>query len=135
MEVKIKNDKLVINFDSSFDDVIEFLGAKRGIINTNITKKYSEYDIYISYTIAYYELDLEHTYSKEEVKMLVDTNKIVLLDSKPYMVSDDEIDTDKSFSTLKEYDYKNKENNSENNNKLVLKMLNKYKNDICCKKR
>lgn len=135
MEVKIKNDKLVISFDSSFDDVIEFLGAKRGRINTNITKIYSGYITYMSYTIAYYELDLKHTYTKEEVKMLVDTNKIVLLDSKPYMMSDGILDADKSFSTLKEYDYNNKENNSENNNKLVLEMLNKYKNDISCKKR
>ncbi len=135
MELKIKSDKLVINFDSGFDDVIEFLGAKRGRINTNITKMYSGYITYMSYTIAYYELDLEHTYTKEEVKMLVNTNKIVLLDSNPYMVSDCVLDTDKSFSTLKEYDYNNKENNSENNNKLVLEMLNKYKNDISCKKR
>lgn len=136
MEVKVKNNNLIINFDNNFNDVLEFLGSKIGRINTNIGSIYYGYITYMSYVIAYYELDLNHFYTKEEVKMLVDTNKIVLLDSKPYMVLDSgEIDTDKSFTTLKEYDFKNKENNSENNNKLVLEMLNKYKMDNIFKKR
>lgn len=136
MEVKIKNNNINIIFNSNYSDVTEFLGSKKGRINTNIGSIYCGYITYMSYVIAYYELDLEHTYTKEEVKMLVDTNKIVLLESKPYMVLDSGIiDTDKSFTTLKEYDFNNKENNSENNNKLVCDMLKEYKLDISCKKR
>lgn len=116
-----------VRFDDDYKDVVKFMSAKKGTIFTNIPCYYNGVWTYLSYDIAYYELDLEHTYLKEEIKMLVKSGKIVLLTSKPYISVDYQESFDKEINeqldTIENYDYSNLNNNILESNYLVMSML------------
>lgn len=133
MKVKKHNNNIKISFEKDFSDVIEHLGARKGMIYTTIPGFKDGIYTNLSYVIAYYELDLNHVYSSLELDMLVKSGKIILLSSSPYMCVDEKDIpfedlkySDNGLTTLQEYNYKNKNKNSDANNKLVLEMLKKY---------
>ena len=70
MQVKINNEDVIVSFEKDFSDVIEFLGAKKGVIRTTVPFLYNGGWTNLLYEIAYYELDLEHIYTTYELDML-----------------------------------------------------------------
>lgn len=137
MQVKIDKQDVIVSFEKDFSDVIDFLGAKKGMINTTVPFLYNGTWTYLLYEIAYYELDLEHTYTTYELDTLVKTGKVVLLSSKPYFCTKETDDTKKeneyaelNLTTLKEYNSYMIGRNSEVNNTLVLDMLKKYNEEL-----
>ena len=137
MQVKIDKQDVIVSFEKDFSDVIDFLGAKKGMINTTVPYLYNGTWTYLLYEIAYYELDLEHTYTTYELDTLVKTGKVVLLSSRPYFCTKETNDTKKeneyaelNLTTLKEYNSYMIGRNSEVNNTLVLDMLKKYNEEL-----
>lgn len=133
MQVKIDKQDIIVSFEKDFSDVIDFLGAKKGIINTTVPFLYNGSWTYLLYEIAYYELDLEHTYTTYELDTLVKTGKVVLLSSRPYFCTKENENTreedryaEKYLTTLNGYNSYMLSRNSEVNNKLVLEMLKKF---------
>lgn len=117
-----------ITFDKDYKDVVDYISAKKGTIFTNIPYLYNGVWTYLSFDIAYYELDLEHTYIKEEIDMLLNKYKIMLLSSKPYMPipCQDNIENEERLSTIENYDFSNMNNNSRLNNRVVTNMINEH---------
>lgn len=133
MQVKIDKQDIIVSFEKNFSDVIDFLGAKKGMINTTVPYLYNGSWTYLLYEIAYYELDLEHTYTTYELDTLVKTGKVVLLSSRPYFCTKENENTreedryaEKYLTTLSDYNSYMLSRNSEVNNKLVLEMLKKF---------
>lgn len=119
-----------VRFDEGYMDVVKFMGAKKGTILTNIPCYYNGVWTFLSYDIAYYELDLEHVYIKEEIDFLVKSGKIVLLSSKPYVSVDYQEsfdnETNEQLDTIENYDFSNMNNNSRLNNRVVTNMINEH---------
>ena len=119
-----------VRFDDDYMDVVKFMGAKKGTILTNMPCCYNGVWTYLSYDIAYFELDLNHVYIEEEIKMLVKSGKIVLLTSKPYISVDYQESFDKEINeqldTIENYDFSNMNNNSRLNNRVVTNMINEH---------
>ena len=133
MKVKIDKEDVIVSFEKDFSDVLEYLGAKKGTIRTTVPYLYNGEWTNLLYEIAYYELDLDYTYTKEELDMLTKTGKVVLLSSKPYIcvkeiegIKEEAIYAEENLTTLKEYNSYLLERNSKLNNELVLNMLKKY---------
>ena len=114
-----------VRIDDDYMDVVKFIGAKKGTILTNIPCYYNGVWTYLSYDIAYYELDLEHVYTKEEIDFLVKSGKIVLLSSKPYISVDyqESFDEINGLKTIEDYDFSNLDNNGIENNNLIISMI------------
>ena len=114
-----------VRFDDDYMDVVKFMTAKKGTILTNIPFYYNGVWTFLSYDIAYYELDLEHVYIKEEIDFLAKSGKIVLLSSKPYISVDyqESFDGINGLDTIENYDFSNLNNNGLENNKLVISMI------------
>lgn len=137
MQVKMDKEDVIISFEKDFSDVIEYLGAKKGIIKTTVPYIYNGNWTYLLYEIAYYELDLEHTYSIYELDVLVKTGKVVLLSSRPYFcikendtVRSEDKYAEENLKTLNEYNINFIKRNGSVNNTLVLGMLEKHKDSI-----
>ena len=133
MQVKMDKEDVIISFEKDFSDVIEYLGAKKGIIKTTVPYLYNGIWTYLLYEIAYYELDLNHIYSTFELDALVKTGKVVLLSSKPYICAEkseilkEECEYAKEhLNTLENYNLYKYKKNGEINNNLVLGMIKKY---------
>ena len=144
MQVKVDKDDVIVSFEKDFSDVIEYLGAKKGVIKSTVPYLYNGVWTNLLYEIAYYELDLEHTYSIYELDALVKTGKIVLLTSKPYICVSENKNTkeedkyaEKNLTTLNEYNSYMISRNSDANNNLVFEMLKKYNETLFqhCKKK
>ena len=140
MQIKKDNDNIVINFESDFSDVTKYLGAVKGTIMTNVPSLYNGNYTYLLYEIAYYELDLQHIYTTEELDMLVKSGKVVLLSSKPYICAtkDDKLKEESEYAkehlnTLENYSLNVFKRNGEVNNNLVLGMIKKY-NEVLSQK-
>lgn len=114
-----------VRFDDDYMDVVKFMNAKKGTILTNIPCYYNGVWTFMSYDIAYYELDLEHVYIKEEIDFLAKSGKIVLLSSKPYISVDyqESFDGINGLDTIENYDFSNLNNNGLENNNLVISMI------------
>jgi hypothetical protein len=137
MQVKMDKEDVIISFEKDFSDVIEYLGAKKGIIKTTVPYLYNGIWTYLLYEIAYYELDLDHTYSIYELYQLVKTEKVVLLSSRPYFcikendkVKIEDRYAEENLKTLSEYSINFIKQNGNANNAVVLGMLQKYKDSI-----
>jgi len=144
MQVKIDKEDVIISFEKDFNDVVDYLGSKKGIIRTTVPFLYNGGWTNLLYEIAYYELDLEHIYTTYELGMLVKTGKVVLLSSKPYIcvketdiIKEENIYAEENLTTLNEYNSYISGRNSKENNELVLNMLKKYNEELShfCKKR
>lgn len=137
MQVKINNEDVIVSFEKDFNDVTEYLGAKKGIIRTTVPFLYNGGWTNLLYEIAYYELDLDHIYSTCELGALVKTGKVVLLSSKPYIcvyendnTKEEERYAEENLTTLRDYNSYIYSRNSKENNELVLNMLKKYNEDL-----
>ena len=137
MQVKIEKNDVLISFEKDFSDILEHLGAKKGIIKSAVPYLYNGVWTNLLYEIAYYELDLEHTYSLLELDALVKTRKVVLLSSRPYICVKENSSTRKedeyatqNLTTLEEYNSYNINWNSKENNGLVLEMLKKHNEEV-----
>ena len=137
MQVKIKDNDVIVTFEKDFSDVIEYLGARKGIIKTSVPFLYNGGWTNLLYEIAYFELDLDHVYNTQELDALVKTGKVVLLSSKPYICiqeTDNLIKETKfaeeNLTTLQEYNSYVMARNSDINNNLVLNMLKKYNKEL-----
>ena len=119
-----------VRFDDDYMDIVDYISAKKGTIFTNIPYLYNGVWTFLSYDIAYYELDLEHTYIKEEIDMLLNKYKIMLLSSRPYMPIpyQDNFENVTRLSTIEDYDFSNMSNNSRLNNRIVIDMINEIFN-------
>ena len=159
MEIKLKNIELSKNnredateFGNTIDLYVERLNKLQKLQDDNCNdieysrKIFSMYEVrfdegniscyyngvwtFLSYDIAYYELDLEHVYIKEEIDFLVKSGKIVLLSSKPYVSVDYqesfENETNEQLDTIENYDFSNMNNNSRLNNRVVTNMINEH---------
>lgn len=133
MQVKINKEDVIVGFEKDFSDVVEYLGAKKGIIRTTVPFLYNGEWANLLYEIAYYELDLDHVYTTYELDMLVKTGKVVLLSSKPYIcvketerIKEENKYAEENLTTLQEYNSYISGRNSKVNNELVLNMLKKY---------
>lgn len=144
MQVKIDKGDVIVSFEKDFSDVINYLGSKKGVIKTTVPYLYNAKWTNLTYEIAYYELDLEHIYSTEELGVLVKTGKVILLSSKPYFCVDETAEmknelkfAEEHLTTLQEYNSYLIGRNSKENNNLVLDMLKKYNEELSlhCKKR
>ena len=134
MDIRIEKEEAIISFENGFSEVVEYLGAKKGIINTTVPYLSNGIWSNLLYEIAYYELDLEHTYSVSELDVLVKTGKVILLSSKPYICIQETDDTKEEYryaldnlTTLQNYNSYDLSKNSKENNELVLGMLKKHK--------
>lgn len=119
-----------IHFDKDYKDIENFLKAKRGVLFTTVPYKYEDTWMYLSYDIIYYELDLEHIYTIEELVPLVKVGKIVLLSGKPYISvpSKEEYGDyikiiEKELTTIEEYNFEDMKKNSLASNYLIAKMI------------
>jgi len=144
MQVRIKDNDVIVTFEKDFSDVIEYLGARKGIIKTSVPYLYNGGWTNLMYEIAYYELDLEHVYSTYELNSLVKLGKVVLLSSKPYIcvketenILEETKFAEENLTTLQEYNSYVMARNSDTNNNLVLNMLKKYNEELShfCKNR
>lgn len=116
-----------VRFDDDYMDVVKFMCAKKGTILTNIPFYHNGGWSFLSYDIAYYELDLEHVYIKEEINFLAKSGKIVLLASKPYISvpyqESFDNETNEQLDTIENYDFSNLNNNGLESNNLVISMI------------
>ena len=133
MQIKIDKDDVTISFEKDYSDVLEYLGGIKGTIITTVPYLYNGNYTYLLYEIAYYELDLHHIYTTEELDMLVKSGKVVLLSSKPYICAEkseilkEECEYAKEhLNTLENYNLYKYKKNGETNNNLVLGMIKKY---------
>lgn len=144
MQIKIDKGEVIVSFEKDFSDVIEHLGAIKGTIKTTVPYLYNGVWFNLLYEIAYYELDLDHVYTINELDALVKTGKVVLLSSRPYLcVNENEktieesIYAEENLTTIQEYNSYMLTRNNIENNKLVLSMLKKHNEELelHCKKR
>lgn len=132
-----------VSFDDDYSDILEFLNAKKGIIKTTIPYDNGEYRknddstetwisrwTYLSYEVAHHDIDLDHVYTFEEVKTLVDDGKVVLLAGKPYKdvlyqydYQQTSNEARKALSTIEDYSFDNIYVNSIQNNSVVIPMV------------
>lgn len=133
MQVKIDKEDVIVSFEKDFSDVVDYLGSKKGVIRTTVPFLYNGGWTNVLYEIAYYELDLDHTYTTYEIGMLVKTGKVVLLSSRPYIcvkesrgIKEENKYAEENLTTLQEYNSYISGRNSKENNELVLNMLKKY---------
>lgn len=140
MQARIDKDDVTVSFEQDYSDVLEYLGGIKGTIITTVPYLYNGNYTYLLYEIAYYELDLQHIYTTEELDVLVKTGKVVLLSSKPYICAtkDDKLKEECEYAkehlnTLENYSLNNMKRNGEVNNNLVLGMIKKY-NEVLSQK-
>lgn len=126
-----------VTFDKGYMDVVNFLKAKKGRILTNIPCYCEGVWALLSYDIAYYELELQHTYTIDEINLLTEKGKMILLSAKPYISVPYESEFYKDsntaiedLKTIEEYDFNDFDNNSTCNNNLMIDIIRSNFNDI-----